>query len=109
MPARVDPTAAVENVKPFDQMRDDSLASRTFAMNLLAGFSIVGSILALVGLYVLPSLAVSSRRRELPIRTAVGSERRHIPRLILGEGFRVTTVLAIALIFSWALKSASPP
>jgi putative ABC transport system permease protein len=46
----VDPTAAVENVKTFDQIRDDSLASRTFAMNLLVGFSIVGSVLTLVGL-----------------------------------------------------------
>ena len=41
----VDPTAAVENVRTFDQIRDDSLASRTFAMNLLVGFSIVGSVL----------------------------------------------------------------
>jgi putative ABC transport system permease protein len=106
----VDPTAAVENVKTFDQIRDNSLASRTFAMNLLVGFSIVGSMLALVGLYGLLSLSVTSRRRELAIRTAVGAERRHIHRLILGEGFRliaggVTTGLAIALLFSRALKS----
>jgi putative ABC transport system permease protein len=36
----VDPTSAVENVKTFDQIRDDSLASRTFAMNLLMGFQL---------------------------------------------------------------------
>jgi putative ABC transport system permease protein len=47
----VDPTAAVENVRTFDQIREGSLASRTFAMNLLVGFSVVGSALTLVGLY----------------------------------------------------------
>jgi putative ABC transport system permease protein len=45
----VDPTAAIENVKTLEQIRDESLASRTFAMNLLTGFSVVGSALTLVG------------------------------------------------------------
>jgi putative ABC transport system permease protein len=106
----VDPTAAVENVKTFDQIRDDSLASRTFAMNLLVGFSMVGSVLTLVGLYGVLSLSVTSRRRELAIRTAVGAEQRHIYRLILGEGFRlivggVIAGVAIALLLSRVLKS----
>jgi len=47
----VDPTAASENVKTLEQIRDDSLASRTFAMNLLTGFSVLGSVLTLVGIY----------------------------------------------------------
>jgi len=106
----VDPTAAVENVKTFDQIRDDSLASRTFAMNLLVGFSVVGSILTLVGLYGVISLSVASRRRELAIRAAVGAEQRHIHRLILGEGFRlvaggVIAGLVIALMLARILKS----
>jgi putative ABC transport system permease protein len=106
----VDPTAAVENARTFDQIRDDSLASRTFAMNLLVGFSVVGSALTLVGLYGVLSLSVTSRRRELAIRTAVGAEQRHIHRLILGEGFRlmaggVITGVAFALLLSRVLKS----
>jgi putative ABC transport system permease protein len=106
----VDPTAAVENVKTFDQIRGDSLASRTFAMNLLVGFSMVGSVLTLVGLYGIISLSVTSRRRELAIRAAVGAEQRHIHRLIFGQGFRliaggVIAGLAIALMLSRVLKS----
>jgi putative ABC transport system permease protein len=106
----VDPTAAVENVRTFNQIRDDSLASRTFVMNLLVGFSIVGSALALVGLYGVLSLSVTSRRRELAIRTAIGAEQRHIHQLILSQGFRliaggVITGLAIALLLSRVLKS----
>jgi putative ABC transport system permease protein len=106
----VDPAAAVENVRTFDQIRDESLASRTFAMNLLVGFSVVGSALTLVGLYGVLSLSVASRRRELAIRTAMGAEQRHIYRLILGEALRligggVITGVAFALLLSRALKS----
>jgi hypothetical protein len=35
----VDPTVSVENVKALDQIRGESLASRTFAMQLLLDFS----------------------------------------------------------------------
>ena len=106
----VDPTVAVENVRTFDQIRDESLATRTFAMNLLVGFSVLGSVLTLVGLYGVLSLSVASRRRELAIRSAVGAEQRHIHRLILGQGLRliaggVVTGLAIALLLSRVLRS----
>ena len=85
----VDPTAAIEHVKTLGQIRDESLASRTFAMRLLIGFAAVGSVLTLVGIYGVLSLSVASRRRELAIRSAVGAQQGHIRRLILGEGFRV--------------------
>jgi len=75
----VDPTAAIENVKTLEQIRDESLASRTFAMNLLTGFSVVGSVLTLVGIYGVLSLSVASRRRELAIRSAVGAQQSDIP------------------------------
>ena len=83
------PTAAVENMKTLEEVRDDSLATRTFAMQLLAGFSIIGSVLTLVGIYGVLSLSVASRRRELAIRAAVGAEARDIRNLIFGEGFRL--------------------
>jgi putative ABC transport system permease protein len=100
----VDPTAAVENPKTLEQIRDDSLASRTFAMQLLVGFSAVGSVLTLVGIYGVLSLSVASRSRELAIRSAVGAEQKDIRNLIFGERFRLIAggvlagvVLAIAL------------
>jgi putative ABC transport system permease protein len=77
---------------------------------LLIGFSVVGSVLTLVGLYGVLSLSVASRRRELAIRSAVGAEQRHIHRLVFGEGFRliaggVLTGLVIALLLSRVLKA----
>jgi putative ABC transport system permease protein len=106
----VDPTAAIENPKSLEQIRDDSLASRTFAMQLLIGFSVVGSVLTLVGIYGVLSLSVASRRRELAIRSAVGAEQKDIRNLIFGEGFRliasgVLAGIALAIVLSRVLRT----
>lgn len=106
----IDPTAAVENVKTLEQIRDDSLASRTFAMQLLIGFSLVGSALTLVGVYGVLSLSVASRRRELAIRSALGAKQMDIRKLIFGEGFRlvaggVLAGVALAMVLSRVLRS----
>jgi|SRR5579872_3982101 len=106
----VDPTAAIENPRTLEQIRDDSLASRTFAMQLLVGFSVVGSVLTLVGIYGVLSLSVASRRRELAIRSAVGAEQKDIRNLIFGEGFRliasgVLAGVALAIVLSRVLRT----
>jgi putative ABC transport system permease protein len=106
----VDPTAAVENVKTLEQVRSDSLASRTFAMELLVGFSIIGSVLTLVGIYGVLSLSVASRKRELAIRSALGAEQRDIQKLVFGEGFKligggVIAGIVAAVLLSRVLKT----
>src|SRR5690606_36613414 len=68
------PTVAVENLKTLEQIRDESLASRTFAMRLLVGFAAIATVLTLVGIYSVLSLSVAARRRELAVRSAVGAE-----------------------------------
>jgi putative ABC transport system permease protein len=79
-------------------------------MQLLVGFSVVGSVLTLVGIYGVLSLSVASRRRELAIRSAIGAEQKDIRKLIFGEGFRLIAsgVLAgvvLAIILSRVLRT----
>lgn len=85
----VNPTVAVEHVKTLDDLRADSLASRIFAGRLLVGFSIVGTLLTVVGVYGVLAFSVASRRREIAIRMAIGAHKRDIRQLIVGEGFRL--------------------
>jgi putative ABC transport system permease protein len=106
----IDPTIAGENLKTMEEIRDDSLASRSFAMRLLIGFSIVASALTLVGIYGVLSLSVAARRRELAIRTAMGAGRGDILKLVLGEGLRliaggVAAGLAATAVLSQVLRS----
>ena len=106
----VDPTVAVENLKTLEEIRGDSQASRSFAMRLLVGFSIVAIALTLVGIYGVLSMSVAARRRELAIRTAMGAGRRDLLKLVLGEGLRlvaggVTVGLAAAIVLSRVLAS----
>jgi len=100
----IDPAVAIEGVRTLDQIRNESVASQTFAMRLLGGFSLAGCALALVGIYGVLSLAVGSRRREIAIRMAVGAQRRHVLQMILRDGWRlivagliIGTGLALAL------------
>ena len=106
----VDPTVAVERVKTLDQIRSDSLAARIFAQQLLVGFSIVGTLLTVVGVYTVLALSVASRRREIAIRTAIGAHRRDIRKLVFGEGFRlvaggIVVGIAGAMVVSRVLRS----
>jgi putative ABC transport system permease protein len=106
----IDPTVAVENVRTLEQIRGDSLASRGFAMQLLVGFALVGSVLTLVGIYGVLSLSVAARRREIAIRTAVGARQSDIRNLIFGEGFRliaggVASGVIAAIVLSRVLRS----
>ena len=98
-----DPTVAVEHIKTLEQIRAESVASQTFAMRLLIGFSLVGSILALVGIYGVLSLSVGSRRREIAIRMALGAQRCDVLGLILSEGL---TLIFVGLLAGTGLALA---
>jgi putative ABC transport system permease protein len=76
----------------------------------LVGFSLVGSVLTLIGIYGVLSLSVASRRREIAIRIAVGAERRKIRNLVFAEAFSLVTGgvfsgVAAALVLSRVLRS----
>jgi len=106
----IEPTVAIENVKTLEQIRSDSVAPQTFAMRLLEGFSFVACALALVGIYGVLSLSVSSRKREIAIRNALGAQRRDILALVLREGFRLIAVglllgAGLAIILARALRT----
>lgn len=106
----IEPTVAVEQVKTMQEIRVESVAPRSFATQLLTGFSLMGSILTLIGIYGVLSLSVATRRREIAIRAAVGAERRDIRNLIFTEGFRligggVILGIASALVLSHVLRT----
>jgi putative ABC transport system permease protein len=102
----IEPTVSVENIKTLEEIRADSVASRTFAMNLLTGFALVACLLATAGIYGVLSLAANSRRTEIAIRMAVGAQRKDVLGLILGHGLRLAAAgLGIGLLIALGLAA----
>jgi ABC-type antimicrobial peptide transport system permease subunit len=61
-------------------------------LKLLGGLSILGMILAAVGLYAAVAYLVSRRTHELGIRMALGARRGDVLRLVLARGLRLSAV-----------------
>ncbi|HXW05077.1 MAG TPA: ADOP family duplicated permease [Vicinamibacterales bacterium] len=76
----------IYDVAPLEAVVSASVASRRFLMLLLTVFAASTLVMVAVGLYGALSQAVSSRRRELGIRIALGATRGDIVRLVLGRG-----------------------
>jgi putative ABC transport system permease protein len=101
----INPAVAVEHVQHLDEIRDASLASRTFAAQLLIAFAAAACVLTLVGVYGVLALSVASRRREIAIRSAVGARENNIRRLVFQEGMRLVGLGAVAGIIASILLS----
>ena len=88
----IQPTVAVERVTTMAEIRRQSTAAQTFALRLLAGFAVVATLLAAVGLYGVLSLSVGARTKELAVRQAIGARRHQVIGLVLSEGARLVAV-----------------
>jgi len=104
---RVDPDQPVSHVSTLASVVADSAGTRRFAMNLLAGFGILATLLAAVGIYGVVSGYVARRTREIGVRMALGADGRSILGLIGGKAIRLTAIgIAAGLLGAWALGRA---
>ena len=88
----VDPSAAVERMRPMREIVDEQLAPLKFVMTLIGGFATIAAALAAVGLYGVLSFSVSSRVREMGIRMACGAKANQLFGLVLNQGVRLAIV-----------------
>lgn len=86
----VDSAQAIFNVRPLETMMRDSIAERRFNLVLLLAFAIVAVMTAAAGIYGIMTYVVSQRTSEIGIRMALGANKRHVLKLILGHGMTLT-------------------
>jgi putative ABC transport system permease protein len=97
--AGIDPNVPVTNVSPFDELIEQSFASRRLEMTVVGLFSAAALVLAVVGLYGVLSYSVSLRKRELSVRIALGAELLNILGLVVGQGLKIAGIgLVLGLI-----------
>jgi putative ABC transport system permease protein len=83
---RDDPRAAITDARMLDRVVAETTANPSFQAGLLGAFAVIGTLLAVVGVYGLVSYTVASRMREFGVRLALGGTSRDITVLVLKEG-----------------------
>jgi predicted permease len=82
----------------------DSILPQRFQTALIASFSVVGLVLAAVGIYGVVSYSVARRVREFGVRIAIGARRADILRLVVRQALPVVAVgLGLGLIAAMIL------
>lgn len=100
----IDPEGPAPQIGTVDEWFDREMAKPRFYLALLGAFAGLGVILAAVGIYGVIAYGVALRTREFGIRMALGAERKHILKLVLGGGLRLTCIgAALGLAGSLAL------
>jgi len=88
----VDPLQPIHRVGTLESFLADSLKPQRFRAAVLGILAGLGLVLAAVGIDGLIARSVAERTREFGVRLALGSEPRHILRLVVGQALRWVVV-----------------
>jgi ABC-type antimicrobial peptide transport system permease subunit len=107
---QTDPSLVLDDVGTVEADVARFVEPVRFMTVLFTMFGVTGVLLAALGVFGMMSYAVSQRRREMAIRTALGARRGDILRLVLGNGLRITVTglvigVLVATVASRALTS----
>jgi len=106
----LDSDVALYWVSTMDEVIAQSTRSTRFLAILLASFSGLAVLLAVVGVYGVMSYVVTLRHREIGMRMALGASRAAVLRFVLGRAMRRAAVgVIIGMIAAVQLSMAMRP
>jgi ABC-type antimicrobial peptide transport system permease subunit len=106
----MNPNQTISSVRTLESIVDDQISGRKVQTGLFTAFGGLALFMAALGVYGLLSFVVTSRTRELGVRTAMGAQRRDLVALIAREGVVWVACglmggLALAMIVSRSMSS----
>jgi putative ABC transport system permease protein len=104
--AAVDPNVPASFVRSMDQWVGLTVAPRRFNLQLVLAFTLAALGLSIIGVYALAASVVTTRTREIGIRTALGASTAAVTALVLRSG--LTPVLC-GLIAGTGLAAVVAP
>lgn len=90
--AKLDPSLPLFNVRTMEDVVRQSTSDRRFATSFVIWFSLVGLLLAAMGVYGILAFTVANRRREIGIRMALGAQDKTLSGWILRQGLALAGV-----------------
>src|SRR4029453_11322914 len=91
---QLDAAMPIYELKTLESQLDENLLNARLIALLSAGFGLLATVLASVGLYGVMAFVVARRRKELGLRLALGAEPGNVLWLVMKE---VVLLLAIGL------------
>jgi putative ABC transport system permease protein len=82
----VNPRQTIYRSTTLDELVQNTVSPRRFALLVMIAFAGVALLLAIAGVYSVLSAVMTSRVREVGLRVALGASRADIVRLVLGRG-----------------------
>jgi predicted permease len=106
----VDPSVPIDDAMSMEGRLYASVAQPRQWATLLGTFAAAALVLAAVGVFGMLSYLVSTRRREIGVRMAIGAEPRRIVRMVVRRGLTLAFIgsalgLAAAMVGTRALTS----
>ncbi|MEO6213463.1 MAG: ABC transporter permease [Vicinamibacterales bacterium] len=87
-----DPLLPVFQVQTMEELRQLSYWQYRLFGSMFSTFGFIALVLASIGVYGVLSYSVSQRVQEIGVRLALGAERSHVLKLIVGQGVKLAVM-----------------
>jgi ABC-type antimicrobial peptide transport system permease subunit len=88
----INPSQTIYRAATLDELVQNTVSPRRFALAIVVGFAAVALLLAVAGVYGVLTAIMTSRMREVGLRVALGANRWDIVRLVVGRGLLLTAL-----------------